>query len=87
MIITTAAKNEVISNGRLLSRKKNSDDTVTFHWLQDKPHVAYLISLIVGDFHVERETWRDKPVGLWLENYLVGVGTSPNFMGISPSNG
>lgn len=66
MIITTAAENEVISNGRLLSRKKNPDDTVTFHWLQDKPHVAYLISLVVGEFHVERETWRDKPVTFYV---------------------
>ncbi|MEE9270545.1 MAG: M1 family metallopeptidase, partial [Candidatus Krumholzibacteria bacterium] len=62
MIITTAANNEVISNGRLLSRKENSDGTVTFHWLQDKPHVAYLISLIVGEFHVEQDTWRGKPI-------------------------
>ncbi len=62
MIVTTAEGNEVISNGRLVSSKRNGDGTVTFHWLQDKPHVAYLISLIVGEFHLEQETWRGKPI-------------------------
>ena len=62
MIITTAKGNEVISNGRLLSKKHNTKDTVTFHWLQDKPHVSYLMTLIVGEFHVQSETWRGKPV-------------------------
>lgn len=62
MIITTAKGNEVISNGRLLSKKDNANDTVTFHWLQDKPHVSYLMTLIVGDFYVESQTWRGKPV-------------------------
>jgi len=62
MRVTAPAGHEVVSNGRLLSQKDNPDGTVTFHWLQDKPHVSYLITLIVGKFHVERETWRGKPV-------------------------
>lgn len=62
MIVTAADNNEVISNGKLLSRKNNGDGTVTFHWLQDKPHVSYLMTLIVGEFYKEEETWRGKPV-------------------------
>ncbi len=62
LVITAAKGNEVVSNGRLVSKKDNRDDTVTFHWLQDKPHVSYLITMVVGEFHVERETWRGKPV-------------------------
>ncbi len=62
MVITVGAGNEVISNGRLVSKKKNADGTMTFHWLQDKPHVSYLMTLVVGEFHVETETWRGKPV-------------------------
>ncbi|MEE8170454.1 MAG: hypothetical protein V3T70_07900, partial [Phycisphaerae bacterium] len=62
LIVTAAKGNEVISNGKLLSRKENADGTVTFHWLQDKPHVAYLVTLVVGPFHLEEETWRGKPV-------------------------
>ena len=52
MIVTTTEGNEVISNGRLVSKKKNRDGTITFHWLQDKPHVSYLMTLVVGEFHV-----------------------------------
>lgn len=40
-----------ISNGRLVSRQpgKKSGTTV-FHWLQDKPHVGYLITLSIGRY-------------------------------------
>ena len=62
MRITAAAGNEVISNGRLVSKKSNPDGTTTFHWLQDKPHVSYLMTLVVGKFHVAKETWRGKDV-------------------------
>ncbi len=62
MIVTADAGNEVISNGHLVSRQPNGDGTVTFHWLQDKPHVAYLVTLIVGEFHRVQEMWRGKPV-------------------------
>ncbi len=66
MIVTTKRGYQVSSNGRLVSKKENRpDDTVTFHWLQDKPHVAYLVSMIVGEFEIVRETWRGKPVEYW----------------------
>ena len=66
MIITTAKGLEVSSNGKLVSRKEDkSAGTVTFHWLQDKPHVAYLMSLIVGEFTIVEDTWRGKPVSYW----------------------
>ena len=62
MVVTAAGGNEVVSNGRLVSREENADGTVTYHWLQDQPHVSYLMTLVVGEFHVVRETWRGKPV-------------------------
>jgi len=41
----------VLSNGRLLAETKNpSSGLVAFHWLQDKPHVNYLIALVAGYF-------------------------------------
>ncbi len=67
MIVTTKRGFQVSSNGHLVSKKENrADDTVTFHWLQDKPHVAYLVSLIVGDIEIVTDTWRDKPVEYWV---------------------
>lgn len=66
LVVTTKRKYQVSSNGRLVSKDEDvSADTVTYHWLQDKPHAAYLVSLIVGEFHVERHTWRGRPVTYW----------------------
>lgn len=62
MKVTVAAGNEAVSNGRLLKKTENKDKTTTFHWLQDKPHVAYLMTLVVGEFYMEQDTWRGKPV-------------------------
>lgn len=67
MIVTTQRGFQVSSNGHLVSKKENrADDTVTFHWLQDKPHVAYLVTLIVGEFEIVTDTWRGKPVEYWV---------------------
>ena len=67
MVVTTSLGYEVSSNGRLVSRTENrSDGTVTVHWMQDTPHVAYLVSSIVGEFHIERDTWRGKPLEYWV---------------------
>ena len=55
----------VISNGTLVSVKSNNDGTRTYHWKQDKPHVSYLITLVVGEFVRKGETWRDIPVGYY----------------------
>lgn len=61
-IVTVDDRFEVVSNGKLLSKNPTLDGRVTYHWLQDQPHVAYLITLIVGEFHLVEEEWRGKPV-------------------------
>jgi len=62
MNVTVATGNEVVSNGKLVSKRDNPDKTTTFHWLQNQPHASYLMTLVVGEFHVEQEMWRGKPV-------------------------
>jgi aminopeptidase N len=62
LLATVADGFEVLSNGKLLERRANADKTVTFHWLQDKPHVAYLVTLVVGQFDIVREEWDNLPV-------------------------
>lgn len=39
------------ANGRLVS-ESTSDGRTTFHWLQDRDHPSYLVSLVVGQFDV-----------------------------------
>jgi aminopeptidase N len=67
------AGNEVVSNGKLLSRKEDTGSkTVTFDWRQDKPHPSYLVTLVVGKFDVVQEEWEGIPV-----LYYVAPGRKP----------
>jgi aminopeptidase N len=52
-----------LSNGALVSETRDDARGIsTFHWVQAKSHVSYLITLVVGKFHVARAEWRGKPV-------------------------
>ncbi len=63
IVVTVPEGFEAISNGKLLTRKPSSDGkSVTFDWRQDKPHPAYLVTLVVGQFDVVREEWDKVPV-------------------------
>jgi aminopeptidase N len=57
LIVTVEDGYTVGSNGRLVgttlgSRAANGTPRTRWHWLQDKPHAAYLVSLIVGKFAI-----------------------------------
>ncbi|HUN82082.1 MAG TPA: hypothetical protein VMV81_11315, partial [Phycisphaerae bacterium] len=62
IVCTVDSPNSVVSNGKLVEKKDNADGTRTFHWLQDKPHAAYLMTLVVGDFFTKTVQWRGRPV-------------------------
>lgn len=47
---TVDKKYFVVSNGKLISKKENSDGTVTFHWKMDIPYSNYLTSIVVGEY-------------------------------------
>jgi len=68
MVVTAPGKYEVISNGRLVSVSKNRDMRI-WHWLQEIPHVSYLVSLVVGEF----DRWSEEVDGVPLD-YYVPVG-------------
>jgi aminopeptidase N len=63
---TVAKPYIAISNGKLVETRDNPDGSRSFHWLQESPHVAYLMTLVVGDFHVETDTWRGKPISYYV---------------------
>jgi aminopeptidase N len=52
----------VISNGRLLETKDNSDNTRTFHWKMETPHASYLTSIVVGEYAAVEGKYLDIPV-------------------------
>ncbi|MGH2504121.1 MAG: M1 family metallopeptidase, partial [Ktedonobacterales bacterium] len=58
-----------LSNGKLESVGENRDGTKTYHWRQDIPFPAYLITLVAGEFVEIKDHWRKIPV-----NYYVRAG-------------
>jgi aminopeptidase N len=63
IVVTVPEGFEAISNGKLVTRKTTSDGKcITFDWKQDKPHPAYLVTLVVGQFDVVREEWDKVPI-------------------------
>jgi aminopeptidase N len=52
----------VLSNGSLKEKKDNGDGTKTWHWSQNQSHVAYLLSVVAGDFEALEQEWDGIPV-------------------------
>jgi aminopeptidase N len=52
----------VISNGKLVSTKENSDGTHTFDWKMDAPHATYLTSVVVGEYKAVAGEYAGIPV-------------------------
>jgi aminopeptidase N len=58
---------KTLSNGLLITSKKNTDGTRTDTWRQTLPAAPYLTMLAVGDFAVVSDTWRGKAVDYYVE--------------------
>lgn len=57
-----------LSNGKLVAERLNDQDgRSTFHWLLDKPHVSYLVALVVGKFEKLSESYKDLPVEMYFD--------------------
>jgi aminopeptidase N len=54
-----------LSNGRQLSAERDSDGLTAFRWLQEKPHVNYLITLVAGKLARIESKHRDIPLEFW----------------------
>lgn len=56
----------VLSNGRKVAEEKDpASGLVAFRWLQDKPHVNYLIALCAGYFKKLEDRHKDVPLAFW----------------------
>jgi aminopeptidase N len=67
MYITVEDKFKTLSNGVLVSSKKNADGTRTDYWKMDKPHAPYLFMMAIGEFAVVKDKWRNIPVEYYVE--------------------
>ncbi len=60
------SKYKVLSNGKLIKKMKNKDETTTWHYKMPGQHAGYLLMLGVGDYDVkESRTSRGTPVQFW----------------------
>jgi len=56
-----------LSNGRLVSRSPDPETgTEAFHWLQDQPHVNYLVVLVAGFFESIEEQYKELPMAFYV---------------------
>jgi aminopeptidase N len=67
MYITVADKFKTLSNGVMVSSKKNTDGTRTDYWKMDKPHAPYLFMMAIGEFAVVKDKWRGIDVEYYVE--------------------
>lgn len=67
LIATVQKPNKVLSNGRLVSIKENEEDnSVTYHWHQDKPHSTYLSMVAIAPFAVIEDSLGSLPINYWV---------------------
>lgn len=58
----------VVSNGVLKKETTNkSDNTKTFTWIEDKPHVVYLNSIVAGKYKILKAKWDNVPIFYYVE--------------------
>lgn len=65
--MTVPSKYVTLSNGALISQKKNTNGTRTDTWKMNKPHAPYLFMMAVGDFKIFKDKWKNIPVDYYLE--------------------
>lgn len=87
ILMTVPAKYVTLSNGKLVSQKKNADGTRTDHWKMELPHAPYLFFMGVGDFAVVKDSYKGKEVSYYVEKEYAPVarkifGTTPAMMAL-----
>ena len=65
--VTVEDRFKTLSNGVLVSSKKNNDGTRTDYWKMDMPHAPYLVMLAIGEYAVVKDNWNGKPVEYYVE--------------------
>ena len=66
ILATVPANLKVLSNGDFQGEADAGDGMKRWHYSMTKPHVSYLVSLVVGEFDVVEDEWRGKRVAYWV---------------------
>ena len=73
LIVTVDNKYVTLSNGKLVSQKKNADGTRTDYWKMDLPHAPYLFFLGVGKYSIIKDKYKNKEVNYYVEPEYASV--------------
>lgn len=65
--LTVPAKYVTLSNGKLVSQKKNKDGTRTDTWVMTQRHSPYLFFMGVGDYAIIKDSYKGKEVSYYVE--------------------
>ena len=65
--MTVPDKYITLSNGLMMSQKKNGDGTRTDYWKMDLPHAPYLFFMGVGDYAIIKDSYKNKEVNYYVE--------------------
>ncbi|QDU86867.1 Aminopeptidase N [Pirellulimonas nuda] len=61
----------VVSNGKKVGEKVDAKTGLkAVHWVQEKPHVSYLVCLVAGNFHKLEDKHNDTPLGFYTQPSL-----------------
>jgi aminopeptidase N len=67
IIMTVPQKYVTLSNGALISQKKNADGTRTDDWKMSLPNSPYLFFMGVGEYSVIKDHYKSKEVSYYVE--------------------
>ncbi|MGD0783186.1 MAG: M1 family aminopeptidase, partial [Candidatus Aminicenantales bacterium] len=72
-VLATVRKGwSVLSNGRLVEvAEDTAAGTLTYHWLQDRPHPVYNVMMAAGPFEVVKDRLGELPVDYWVYSRAV----------------
>src|SRR6184192_609670 len=79
---TVPRQYSVVSNGRLVTDRRNPDGTHTVTWRQDPRSATYLVSLIVAPLVKLADTWRGMPVEYYV--YRADSNRARRLFGVTP---
>jgi len=80
--MTVPDKYVTLSNGLLVSQKKNTDGTRTDTWKLDMPNAPYLFFMGVGDYAIIKDSYKDKEVNYYVEKEYAPVARE--IFGLTP---
>ncbi len=63
LFATVDEKYFALSNGALIGSVGNQvEKTITYHWCQEQPHPAYLVTVVIGEYELIQERLQGLPV-------------------------